>query len=345
MVAISLLLNTLVKDSSELRKYGRSIGGTGVRRDGSGGVVTWASTHYRWTAPRYHDLRPHNEPYDLRVMRADREYTTAFVLEQDSSKLRILPRLKPTLFQLPRDIRFNIFNHVIYPAEGIHINLDREESLPLGFLNVNRDTVYWRSTFICQNDFYLSMESDKQHTKFSDFEPLGRVLRKKFFDICDPTNYGRNIIEGQVGEEGQLHFELFFNLESPTTPDMLQISILPFVLEISSIDGFRGEYFTISYPRARASRTVQAKQRVHLRTLRYNVSEALKKLVDGPENRLRLIQPEMWVNGFGEVMETRIKSGPQSLQTALGISRRLAVTRTVKDKRYKANSCSQCHTK
>lgn len=149
------------------------------------------------------------------------------------------------------------------------------------------------------SDIFLSVATCEPTTTFAGFESLIRLLRKPLkveyhgFISLDreyqrETEIRSSILEHGYGSgkdcEQSLHIELNFNLQRPTTREDIRISVLSLVMETSSMEGRYGAYITIIYPKAHENNVVQAKQRIHLRTLRCNVADGREVLQ--PHNRL-----------------------------------------------------------
>jgi hypothetical protein len=117
------IMNSLAQDRLGLRKYGRLVGGIGIKRDGSGGAVTWATNHDHrgYAASCIGDLQ-------RQKISACREYRTDFIAEQGGSQLRILPSGPRSLLDLPKNFQDNIFRRVITPDGGVNVNLDKPQT-------------------------------------------------------------------------------------------------------------------------------------------------------------------------------------------------------------------------
>jgi hypothetical protein len=112
IAAITQIVNSLAKGQLGLAKYGRLVDGIGIKRDGSGGAVTWATNHDHggYAAACVGDLR-------RREISAYKEYRVEFIAEQGGRQLRMLRSEPRSLLDLPKNVRDNIFPRVITSEE------------------------------------------------------------------------------------------------------------------------------------------------------------------------------------------------------------------------------------
>jgi hypothetical protein len=104
LATIDQVIESLAKDQLGLHKYSRLVGGIGVKRDGSGGAVTWATNHRH---PGYGG----DCDYDVqrKKLSACKDHRADFVAEQDGRQFRMLQSDPHSLLGLPKSIRDDIF--------------------------------------------------------------------------------------------------------------------------------------------------------------------------------------------------------------------------------------------
>jgi hypothetical protein len=341
---ITQILNALIHDDLRIRKYGRLLGGVGIKRDGSGDIVTWDQPHIP-------------NVYFQNICSIGRESVyphghvrTEFAATNGGQQLRFL-NTTPSFTTLPDLVRENICRRVIASQSPIHIDLDAEHDIPLGLLHLNKDTCEkWRKTLIMDSDFHLALLTTEPASTFSDFQKLARLLRKPF-DLSGrligvDSEYGfgapsvdaeRTILEDSLSSNRNVHIRLNFNLDQPIAQEDLRISALPLILETLSTPSSNGAAITITHPTSHGSQIIHTEQHLPLRTLRYNVTVALRDFV---AMQLPCLQPEIWINGCGEVVEVKAVNGPLVFKDSERLDR--LGKRTVKDLRYRESYCSMC---
>jgi hypothetical protein len=150
------------------------------------------------------------------------------------------------------------------------------------------------------------MSTTQTRSDFEAFDRLRRVLRKVITYVT-PEGISRDFTL-ESGYGGIERIVLLFRLDFSPAFEDLRINVLPLVMETSSTLGYKE--VTV-----RVRRDIHVKETsFSLQTLRLNVAKALKDvslLNDKPA------EPEFWINGMGEVVEThrRISSPASSSST------------------------------
>jgi hypothetical protein len=272
-----------------------------------------------------------------------------FVTLDGGSTIQFQPST-PTLISLPENIRYSILRHVITPSEPIRIDLDTPKRFPNGLLYVNKDIyTMWRQYYLSCNRFSLKMSSIDPITTFSGFKSLAQILRAPINPALSNSpraihgGFGDEILEDSMFQPQKIHIELNFELAEPVAPCTLRIAILPLVLETSSTPGMEGAYIVIKYPESRHGEVVQAKQRIYLKTLRFNVVQALGDFLQWHSNSANLRQPGIWIDGFGNVIDVVDSGVSNTPKVAITYSSADGTSMTVKDLRYKRNFCEVCY--
>jgi autonomous glycyl radical cofactor GrcA len=186
---------------------------------------------------------------------------------------------------------------VVFPQEGIHINVDVNLGFALGLPHVNKKlrADLW-PTCLLENRYTLSMTTKQTRSDFGSFDKLRRVLRKVITSM-PPSGVSRDLtLENSYGGIEQI--VLVFELDSMAPFEDLRINVLPLVMETSSTLGYKEVVVRVECePRIEETG-------FSLQTLRINVAKALEDAVslDG-----KTPQPEIWVSGLGDVVEKHSK--------------------------------------
>lgn len=200
--------------------------------------------------------------------------------------------------------------HVVFPSEGIHINVDTDTtfSITLPQVNKNLRAELW-PTSILGNRFTLTTTTNSQHSDFSHFHNLRRVLRKTFTYVgSDGTARELTLEQGQFGVE---QIVLQFDLDTPVKHEDLRISILPLVMETSSTMGYKR--LTVRVCCGTGIREVS----ITLQELRCRVAETLSAIFGKGSDAEGGWEPEIWIDGLGRLVERYAKRRPVlSRQTA-----------------------------
>jgi hypothetical protein len=183
---------------------------------------------------------------------------------------------------------------VVFPQEGLSIDLDVDTRFALGLPHVNKNLLsdLW-PTCLLGNRYTLTMSTTQTRSDFEVFDKLRRVLRKVITHVI-PEGISRDFTL-ESGYGGIESIVLLFRLDFSPTFEDLRINILPLVMEILSTLGYKEV-------------TVRVQCDIHvketsfsLQTLRLNVAKALK---DVSLLNDKTAEPEIWINGLGEVVET-----------------------------------------
>jgi hypothetical protein len=95
-----------------------------VKRDGTGGLISWGDTprgirNTNW--PRYY---PHS--------------VSEFTASDGGSRLQLVPHASCTLLSLPSSIWSSISRDVVFPKDGVHTNVDIDTRFALGLPHVSK---------------------------------------------------------------------------------------------------------------------------------------------------------------------------------------------------------------
>jgi hypothetical protein len=121
---VMAIMQSLMDDQLSLRGYRGLVCAVAVKRDGSGGLISWGSTPrgiHNTTWPRYH---PH--------------LVSEFSAQDGGTRLHFVRRALCTLLELPSPIWSKIMRAVVFPDESLHIDLDVETGFVLGLPHVNK---------------------------------------------------------------------------------------------------------------------------------------------------------------------------------------------------------------
>lgn len=335
--AITRILSTLIRDQLGLRRYGRLLGGIGIKRAGSGGAVNWTKI------PAHKEDHTQSYPYT----REYRYYQSIFVAADGGRRLDFIPATKPSLSILPEDLRARIFRHAITPDRPVIIDVGKQSGFELGLQHVNKEMyMWWRQAYMQKNRFSLSMTTTEPTSTFDGFISLARVLRTPLQDTCrlflspgyyQPSNF---LLEDDSHCRQKVFVTLEFDIPLPIAVERLRISILPLIMETSGTLGHDEAHITIKYPKAHYGHIIQAEYRINLGTLRYNVARAVRDFVWNSSESTGLRRPEVWINGLGNVVKVVPVDGPPPSKIPIEYDN--THRKTVKDMRYKSNVCQGC---
>jgi hypothetical protein len=294
---MTALLRPILQGQLRIRAQRRLLSGVSIRRDGSSGRIIWGTLQRLWNpSPRQFDLVP------------DQYYTFTCAVEDRATQLQLTDLVRPHLLNLPKVIRERIFELVLRPSEGTHINLNSQAEFSCGLLYVNRDTYHgWRDCYLFENDFVLSMTTKQARTTFDNFKYLQRFLRKTFEPLPSATRQTRTIVgANDYCSYKELQYVLRFELETAVPLTDLRISILPFIMETlpSSADHeFKVEIWTVD---ADGDSSKVASHSLTLQKLRLNIITAMMSHLVLNQN-VRL--PDFWIDGLGKVISIEKPSG------------------------------------
>jgi hypothetical protein len=187
---------------------------------------------------------------------------------------------------------------VVFPKAGVHIDLDVDTGFALGLPHINTKlrAGLW-PTSLLGNRYTLTMSTDKACTDFINFYKLHCVLRKVISYVSPHGTLRDLTLESGYGGIGRII--LVFSLDTETSIDDLRISILPLVMETSSTLGYREVTVRVR------CETSTKETSFSLQTLRLNVAKALERVVLLYD---QIAEPEIWINGLGEFVETQRKA-------------------------------------
>ncbi|KNG48791.1 hypothetical protein TW65_04394 [Stemphylium lycopersici] len=294
--AVMVVIQSLLNDQLNLRRYRSLICAVAVQGDGSGGIICWGSTPrgiHNKTWPRYY---PHT--------------FTKFFASDAGGQLQHTPPSPPHLLSLPAPIWSTIMKRVVFPNEGLPINVDTGITFPLSLPQVNKKlrADLW-PTSILGNRYTLTTTTKSQRSDFGAFRNLRRLLRKPIAYVrSDGSARELTLEQGQFGVDAIV---LQFELDTTVKHEDLRINILPLVVETSSTMGCKRLTVRV------CCRTVAEEVSLTLQELRCQVVEALGAMVGEGGGSERGWEPEIWMNGLGEVVERYAKRRPvPSPQTA-----------------------------
>jgi hypothetical protein len=310
---ITKVFESLMKDQLGLQKYGRLLGGVGIKRDGSGGSVTWTASHQ-------HD-KDYGHSCGARVsgLSSCLEFQEDFIAEHGGTRLRMQNRPKASLMSLPSKLQHRIFAKNIVPTEPIDIDFGRDTGFQQGLLHVHRDIYirYWH-TFIRECEFHVRIRSSEPTTSFSDFKPLQNLLRKhlnarSLFSVeVMPQIFhdGGMHLFAATRRPGRVNIEMNFQLTSSMQLRDLCIDILPFVMATSSLHGDRKVTISIANPVAAGDSNFHGSQDIRFEDLRSKVYQALVEIMPTHAHVVDRVCPKIWINGLGDVVATDLADGP-----------------------------------
>jgi hypothetical protein len=260
--------------------------------DGSAGMISWGI--------RQRD-RHCFTPQPVRIV-ADPDYTAAFTVEDSGTRLLLEARAKPHLLNLPHALRARIFELVVSPVEGTHVNLDKDTKVSCGLIHVNRHLYHGcRDQFLYQNKFVLSMTTNQARTTLDNFEVLQGFLRKTF-DPLSTSFVGENTIAGGNSRYKELgpDYMLKFELESAVPLSDIRINALPFVMETAATKADQKITIQTWVRGSQVSLLMVSSHTLTLLELRINVVTAMMSHVFLNQNTQL---PDFWVNGLGQVVD------------------------------------------
>ena len=294
--AITQVLRALLRDELCLKRYGRLLGSIGVRRDGSGSVLQWCSTSPSECTLRC-DCTPETRWYP--------SYTTTFLSLGGDKQIRLQGSRGPAQFSdLPEKMRIQIIDLAISLDDPVKIDVGRQTGFGLNVLHLNKQTFdkYWYR-FLTSSQFILEVKVAEGSTRLSDFSALRRILRKTFNPYVTLSRAeGSWLLEDST----ELQLRLDFTTAKKADLEDLRINALPLVMETSSTVGTQKIFIQL----CNTSSNRLAKYAVTLHELRFNVAKELMTAAFERPNINNKPCPEVWVNGFGVVVEVTTVSGP-----------------------------------
>ncbi|RMZ67490.1 hypothetical protein GMOD_00001422 [Pyrenophora seminiperda CCB06] len=282
-----------------LKNYGSLVCGVAVKRDGSGGWVSWGSTpphgmhNKAW--PRY-------SPHTNIIFNS-----SPSSLDVGKTLLSIAPRPTPTLLTLPKPLRTHIINLAVFPpGESIELHVDTATKFPLGLPHVNKTfrAALWPTSLIARR-YILKTCSSSPRSDFNGFSGLRQVLRKVIMYARPSDSAGVALTLGH-GYPGVEEIVLEFNLEASVRFEELRISVLPLVMETREIGGGGEADVVVRVCWGSGRRD----WRVGLEKLRGVVVDALRGMAvkEGGGRRDGKWELQVWVNGLGDVVDTVVEA-------------------------------------
>ncbi|KAH6220193.1 hypothetical protein HBI43_106120 [Parastagonospora nodorum] len=284
--AMTRVVRSILSGQLGLRQYGPQMTAVAVRYDGSGGAVNWASSEAYIRDPKL-QLRPGPDSVD-------------FTAANDGQQLCLEKPSRPrTLLSLPEEV-FNTIAELVMRNDDMILDLNKDTSLTQGFAHVNKKLYRnWRYMFFCEQKHILLISTSNSRSTFSNFDKLRPVLRKVFQLDCCPSGEVSDCYLGYDNELVEIVIE--FRLDHSISLAELQFSCLPLVMETA---GFNDQDSLVVRSRALGSDKVVEEIRIQFQDLRLKVVKALMDVIFLAQNRC---EPEIWINGLGEVVEVTSK--------------------------------------
>ena len=282
--AMTRVIRSILSGQLCLRQYGPQVTAVAVKHDGSGGSINWAGSkaYIRNTKLQ---LLPGPDSVD-------------FIATNDGRQLCLgKTERQRNLLTLPEEIRRTIAILVLY-NENMVLDLDHETSLKQGFADVNRNLYSeWRYAFFREQQYTLLMSTSNSHSTFSNFTKLRPLLRKVFPLRCQPRGQAPLCcIDG-----ADTTIKLDFRLGQRTELADVRFNCLPFVMETARM-GRLEEFFVRSWaPDSDDGHEVLVgEHHISFHDVRIKVVKAMIDVIFAGWNRC---EPEIWIDGFGEVVE------------------------------------------
>jgi hypothetical protein len=277
---VMAIIQSLMDDQLSLRSYRGLVCAVAVKRNGSGGLISWGSTLrgvHNTIWPRY---QPH--------------LVSEFLAQDGGRRLHFVRRVLCTLLELPPPIWSKIMRAVVFPEEGLHIDLDVDTGFALGLPHVNKKLLsdLWPA-YLVGNRYTLTMSTTQMRSDFEAFEQLRRVLRK-VINYVTPEGMSQDLTL-ESGYGGIERILLLFRLDFSSAFEDLRINVLPLIMQTSSTLGYKEVTVRVQCD------TDIKETSFSLQTLRLHVAKALK---DVSLLNDKSAEPEIWINGLGEVVET-----------------------------------------
>jgi hypothetical protein len=279
--ALTVTIRCLQRDDLNLKKYHRTLGEIHLKRDGSGGWITFLSTanHSRKQLAIYVDD-------SLR-------FTT-----QEGKNLRVSKREPPTFLGLPLRLRSRILKcSLTYPKVQM-INLDNERVIrdAIRPLYINRFIfMHSFSHYVTNNHFIIELTPRCIGTS-SDLLRITKLLW-----TAQNVDTRRTDLRGSLWPN-LAHWpsvQIYLNFDLAKTSTVSHIGDLLFdaipLIQVTlgvSID----KDIPIKLHASNKSKTITLYQ------LRSNVSKAWEKLRPDPKDPT-IDRPKIWVNGVGDVVD------------------------------------------
>lgn len=285
VAAMTQVLRSILQGQLRENAHGPLLCGVAMKRDGSGGAISWG----RVAKGSEKTFSPCNRWFP------EEHFEVEFSAEEGVQRLEMKKREdRRTLLCLPSEVRGWIFEEVVCPEEAICVDLDAETEFGLGLPHINKHL--WRKFLF--NKFSFKMATSQRVTTFEDFSALQTILRH-IFSYPDDRGEPREVCLGMLGQDANVVLE--FKASEAQYLEEIRINIVPLVMETSSFGG--DEIITVRlYSSSRSEATdVIAENNVRLQDLRMAVVQALFPCTFQDQHSW---MPEIWINGLGVVVET-----------------------------------------
>jgi hypothetical protein len=280
------VVRSILSGQLVLRQYGPQMTAVAVRYDGSGGAVNWASSRIYIRGSKL-QLRPGPDSVD-------------FTAANDGQQLCLEKPSRPrTLLSLPEEV-FNTIAELVMRNDNVILNLNKDTSLTQGFAHINKRLYRnWRYLLFREQKHTLLISTSNSRGTFSNFDKLRPLLRKVFQLDCCPSGEVSDCYLGYYNRLVEIVIE--FRLDRSISLAELRFSCLPLVMEIAD---FNDQDSLVVRLRALGSDSVAEEIRIQFQDLRLKVVKALMDVIFLAKDRC---EPEIWINGLGEVVEVASK--------------------------------------
>ena len=321
-----LILNNLLvclrNDTADLKRYAGQIDwiqlwARSCTFDEDEGSRGWVRLQYRRTEPAP-------------------QYSFDLLFDDNGTGLRRRAMFKPSLMEIPRTVRHEIYRDVMCSADGVVVDLDtgkRSVSDGLGLLNLKTHGVFDyplpppRQLLWERNKFLIRMSSSKSVLPSDDFGPVQDVLCK------DKTeNNWQYPWKGRHGHHdcGPVRLELNFKLEDKLTLADVRIGVMSLIRLTSTFNGRRFDIDFNLMPSHNGGGILEQRT-VSLHSVRARVLELLSQVIGKTPKRLHSTQFEVFIDGHGEVksMELTIDNAKHTFD-AVSYTKKKIVAEVVK---------------
>jgi hypothetical protein len=226
-----------------------------------------------------------------------------FSVEHSGEVLRLIgSRNKRGLLNLPLHIHKLLLDYILDPG-NIVINLDKPSTSPFSLAYVTRFTlVDWRETILWRNKLVLSTSTTQLRSAVSGLDRLRRLMRTTFGHTSG--FYATDVANFTIAENSGKGIEVILNFELQQGAGLedLRISVLPLIMELAHASWSSRIIVRIRIPE-NGARKIVAEHSLDIDVVRENIVKALKLIVS---LHAEGYNAEVWINGFGKVMETSV---------------------------------------
>jgi hypothetical protein len=285
---LNAVFQALCKDVLGMKNFKRTILDVGIKPDGSSGVFIFRRTI---SSLDDEDVIWSNHPKERYPFLDHARY---FSTKEHGTPQFIAPAPR-RLHALPRSVLSKIMKHtLLHSSSGHQIDLDscdgKKALCGILYSNKNIHDKYLQ-TFL-QNTFHISITSTNTHASLTK---LARLLETKFkyrADLSDPINYL------QFGTNVQ--YSITIHISSATfSRSTIRINLMSLVAATLSASAARPVQILLH----KEGITRTKLQTTSIRTLRRILLKALTKFVKSDCLYFHARCPEVWINGYGTVME------------------------------------------